>query len=155
MKIWVDADSCPIRIREIISKASSRIGTHVSYVANQIIPFPESEYTEMLVTGSDEGAADRYIVEYAVPGDLVVTRDIPLASQLVEKGITVLNDRGTEYTSDNIRQRLAMRNFMHEMRERGADVPKDSAFGSKEVQAFARTFDRTLTRLMREQSSTG
>jgi uncharacterized protein YaiI (UPF0178 family) len=121
----------------------------VAYVANREIPFPPSAYAEMVVCGDREGAADDLIVGHAVKGDLVVTRDIPLAAELVETGISVINDRGIEYSENNIRQRLSVRNFMAELRERGVKTPPESTFGRKEVRAFANAFDRIVTRLLK------
>jgi uncharacterized protein YaiI (UPF0178 family) len=109
----------------------------------------------MVICGTEEGAADAYILEHARSSDLVITRDIPLAAELVRAGIAVLNDRGTEFGEDNIRQRLSERNFMAEMRERGIQTPVDSAFGKREVKSFANAFDRTLIRLMNLSDSGG
>ncbi len=98
-----------------------------------------------------EGAdsADMYIVDNCREGDLVITRDIPFASKLVEKGINVINDRGEEFTKENIGERLSMRNFMLEMRVSGLKINEEKSFGNKEVQLFSNTFDKIVTKLVK------
>ncbi len=103
----------------------------------------------MVLVESGPDAADDEIVSQAKAGDLVVTRDIPLAARLVEGGIDVINDRGTHYTEENIRPRLSERDFMAELRAMGLESAKDRSFSAREIQAFSATFDRELTRLLR------
>lgn len=149
MIIFVDADSCPMKVREVVCRAAARVQVEARFVANRPIPIIENEMTRMIVVAEGEGVADDAIVDEANPGDLVITRDIPLASRLVEAGITTLNDRGNHYTADNIRERLAYRNFMTELRQSGINPEQHSSFSNKELQKFASAFDRELTKLLR------
>ena len=152
MTIWVDADSCPVRVREIIVKASLRLSLVAVFVANRDIPLTSHEFVRSVVTSSNEQSADVYIVSHAIKGDLVVTRDIPLAAQLVEAGIAVINDRGTEFEKDSMRERLSIRNFMYDAQLFGISNDKVGQFGKKDVQKFSATFDKVLTRLIRSQA---
>lgn len=115
MIIWVDADSCPIRVREIIVKAAFRLSILAVFVANREIPLRKHKYIGLVITEKSEQSADIYIVECAKIGDLVITRDIPLAARLVNNGIAVINDRGMSFTKDNVNERLSIRNFMYEV----------------------------------------
>lgn len=148
MKIWVDADSCPRPVREIIVRAAERTGVEALFVANRPVPGIE-EGAGLVVVGKDEGAADDYIFDHSTVGDLVVTRDIPLAKRLVDRGTTVVNDRGDLFTAENVGERLSVRNFMYQLRSSGLLIPTERSFGAKETQAFANAFDRELTRLLR------
>lgn len=148
-RIWVDADSCPVRIREIVCRAASKRGIKTLFVANRKIPITENTYTEMIVVAKKEGSADEYILDHAGQRDLVITRDIPLAGSCVERGLRVINDRGSVYTEENVRHRLSLRNFMHALRESGTYVAETKTLGRKEIHAFAAVFDRELTKLQR------
>ncbi len=142
MNIWVDADSCPRRVREIVIRAAGRTGTRAVFVANRNIPTGRMKGFRMRVVAD----ADREILERVEDADLVVTRDIPLAAQLVGRGITVLNDRGTVYTSENVGERLSWRDFMAELRERGTYVPEQDRLGDTDIREFANALDRELRR---------
>ncbi len=149
MTIWVDADSCPVRVREIICKASLRLSVTAVFVANRLIPVASHELINFVVTSGDEQSADNYIIEHSKKGDLVITRDIPLAVALVELGIAVINDRGVLFTPDNVRERLSMRDFMYEVRSNGLMTDKMGAFNKKDLQNFSNTFDSVLTKLLK------
>jgi len=144
MKIWIDADSCPTRIREIIIRASNREKIEAVFVANRELPLLYGNFVRFVLVPEGSEEADKYITEQAAPDDIVITRDIPFASLLVEKGIIVLNDRGTLYTVENMGERLSIRNFMKGLRERNLYSSRESEFGKKEVENFANTFDREL-----------
>lgn len=150
MQFWVDADSCPVPIRELIQRAAVRNGIKVFFVANREIPFPKNPLFQMIVTSSDENSADDYIVEKAGKDDLVITRDIPLAARLVEKKIDVINDRGTLYTESNIRERLSVRDFMLSLAMNGLKPESTSKLGKKEIHEFANCFDRVVQRKLRK-----
>jgi Uncharacterized protein conserved in bacteria len=150
MLIWVDADSCPRQVRDLICRTGSRLRLPVHFVANRLIPVPESPLFVMILADSTPDAADDYIVEKVASGDLVITRDIPLAKRLVSAGIRVLNDRGTVYTEKNINERLSMRNLMLELYNNGIAPEKTGQFGKKEMQEFANALDRELTRMKRD-----
>lgn len=144
MKIWVDADSCPVKIRSIISKASLRLKLECHFVANRDIPVDDHDFISKVITPNIDQSADRYIIENISEEDLVITRDIPLADELVSMGISVINDRGDHYTKENIKERLSIRDFMQEARERGLQSEKTSRFNQKDIQKFAATFDKLL-----------
>lgn len=147
--IWVDADACPNPIKEILFRAADRRQVDLNLVANQSLRVPRSPRIRSLTVPQGFDVADDYILEQATPSDLVVTQDIPLAAALVEKGVAVVDPRGREYDARNIGERLSMRNFMDEMRGSGVNTGGPSAFGDREKQAFANSFDRILTRLLR------
>jgi hypothetical protein len=119
MAIWVDADACPRVIRDILFRAAERCGVDVTLVANQSIEIPRSRHIRMLRVSSGFDVADNEIVRRAEPGDLVITADIPLAAEVVEKRAQALSPRGERFTPDNIRERLNMRDFMDTMRSSG------------------------------------
>ena len=149
MKIYVDADSCPQPVREIIARAAVKRGIETEFAANRKIPVPEHELLKMIVVEKGEGVADRYIIDSIEAGDLVVTRDIPLAAELIERRAVVINDRGDQFTPENIRERLSIRDIMKDFRDIGIMPEKESTFGRRETQAFAAAFDRELTKLLK------
>lgn len=144
MPIWVDADACPVPIREILCRAANRWKVDVTFVANQSVRVPPSPFirTRQVAQGFD--VADREIVDQLSHGDLVVTQDIPLAAEAVEKGAAALSPRGQPFTPDNIRQRLAMRNFMEELRNAGQMTGGPSSFSQTDRKAFADQLDRWI-----------
>lgn len=148
MTLFVDADSCPVRIREIVCKTALRLCVPAVFVANRSIPFPRNTFTSLVITAADEQAADSYIVDHAEKGDIVITRDIPLAKLLADSHILVISDRGTVYTTNNINERLSIRNFMYELQMNGLAPEKTKTFGKKEIMAFSQTLDRETWRLM-------
>ena len=149
MKIWVDADSCPVSVRDIICRACMRTGIPGVFVADRSIPLPEEDLFQMVVIPRGDDAADKYILHHVRKGDLVVTRDIPFAADLVEKNIFVINDRGDEFTKDNIRARLSERNIMYEMRFNNImEMNRKKQFGQKEKHAFSAAFDRILRKII-------
>lgn len=147
MTLWVDADSCPRQVRDLVLKTGCRRKLPVRFVANRPIPAPTEYPFEMTVADTTPDAADDYIVEHAEALDLVITRDIPLAKRLVDAHVAVINDRGNVYTETNINERLAMRNLMLELFNNGITPEKTGSFGKKEIQDFANALDREITRL--------
>lgn len=141
MRVLVDADSMPIRIREIICRQSSGRGFQAIFFANSTIPLLQSESIELRTVHD----ADDAIVENVEADDFVVTHDIPLAARLVAKGNTVLNDRGGRFTEENIRERLSRRDFAKDLRDAGLLSERPRSFGPRDVQSFANAFDRELT----------
>lgn len=144
MTIWVDADACPGVIREILYKAAMRTETPLTLIANHSIQVPRSPLIKMKQVSSGFDVADNLIVQQAETGDLVITSDIPLAAELVEKGVKVITPRGERYTAQNIRQRLNMRDFMDTMRSSGQHHGGPAALGQKDKQAFANALDQYL-----------
>ena len=149
MTLFVDADSCPVRIREIICRTAQRLQVQAIFVANRLIPIPKNSYCTTIVTEAEEQAADIYILDHATQGDMVITRDIPLAKQLVDAHIKVINDRGVVYTANNIGERLSIRNFMYELSVNGLAPERTKAFGKKEVMEFAQALDRETQCLLK------
>ena len=144
MKIWVDSDSCPRQIRQIILRASVRVEIQTIFVANRQIPDVENRWSSMKLVPLGEGEADKYIFENSEKGDIAITRDIPLAADLVKSGLLVLDDRGSVFNIDNIGERLSMRNAMTELRSYGVMSKSSGAMNNKDVQQFANAFDREL-----------
>ena len=116
MDIWVDADACPVAIKKILYRAAERTATLVTLVANQPLRIPKSRFIEILLVGSGFDAADDEIAKRVQAGDLVITSDIPLAAEVIDKGGLALNPRGELYTKENIRSRLSVRDFMDTLR---------------------------------------
>lgn len=147
MKIWVDADACPNVIKEILYRVSKRAKITVTFVANQYIKTPTSPYLKSLQVPGGFDVADDEIVRQIDKGDLVITADIPLAAEVIEKGGHALNPRGELYTTDNIKQRLQVRDMMETMRNSGVEMTGGQAtFGKKDKQTFANALDRFVAR---------
>ena len=144
MHIWVDADACPVVIKEILYRAADRTGTPLTLVANHALRTPPSRYINTVQVAAGFDIADHEIVRRAAAGDLVVTADIPLAAEVVEKGVHALNPRGELYTTENIRARLNMRDFMDTMRASGIDTGGPPAISQGDRKAFAGHLDRLL-----------
>ena len=146
MQIWVDADACPVVVKEILFRAADRTKTLVTLVANQYIRVPRSEYIKTVQVPSGFDVADNEIVQRAAAGDLVITADIPLAAEIIEKGAHALNPRGEMYSTENIRSLLNMRDFMDTMRSSGVDTSGGPPpLNQSDRQAFANQLDRFLT----------
>jgi uncharacterized protein YaiI (UPF0178 family) len=153
LKIWVDADACPVVIKEILFRAAERTQIETILVANKLLRVPPSSWLRAMQVPGGFDVADDEIVKQIKPGDLVITADIPLAAQVIAKGGHALNPRGEFYSASNIQERLAMRNFMEELRGSGVDISGPSSFSQSDRQAFAAELDRFLTRLSKTPSS--
>ena len=145
MKIWVDADACPAVIREILFRAAARTGVMLTLVANQAIRVPGSPHIRMLQVAAGYDIADNEIVNRLAPGDLVITSDIPLAAEAIEKGGVALSPRGELYTRENIGARLNMRDFLDSMRTSGLDTGGPPAMSQGDRKLFADHLDRYLS----------
>lgn len=146
MRIWVDADACPKAIKEILFRAAKRASVPLTLVANQALRTPASQHIKSLQVSSGFDVADNEIVKSVDAGDLVVTADIPLAAQVVEKGAHALNPRGELYTPDNIRARLSLRDFMANLRDSGVQTGGPAPLSQADRQAFANHLDRLLAK---------
>lgn len=146
MKIWVDADACPVAIKDILCKAAQRSGVTVTFVANQPLRAPGSPFVKTLQVTAGFDVADDEIVRRVHSGDLVITGDIPLAAEVVAKGGHVLSPRGEQYSLDNIRAKLNMRDFMDTLRGSGIHTGGPAALNQGDRQEFANQLDRLLTR---------
>ena len=147
MKIWVDADACPVVAREILFRAADRTGVAVTLVANQPLSKPSSPNITTVQVAQGFDVADDEIVRRLNAGDLVITSDIPLAAEVIEKGGHALSPRGEMHTTENIRARLNMRDFLDTMRASGVDTRGGpAAFSQRDKQTFANSLDRFLTK---------
>jgi len=153
MKIWVDADACPGAIKEILFRASERTRVPLTLVANHVLQVPPAAWINFMRVSSGFDVADNEIVRRVEKGDLVITGDIPLAAEVLEKGAEAINPRGERYSRDTIRMRLNMRDFMDTLRSSGVQTGGPSALGAAEKQAFANELDRFLTRAQRAQQA--
>ena len=149
MHIWVDADACPKAIKEILFRAAGRVKMQLTLVANRPLHTPFSQYIDSVVVPQGLDVADGFIVEELTEGDLVITADIPLAAQVIEKGGHALNPRGELYTHNNIDERLSMRNFMDALRGSGVQTGGPAALGQAQKQVFANALDALLTRILK------
>lgn len=145
MKIWVDADACPVVIKEILFKAAERTATELTLVANQALQRPSSRHINTLQVPQGFDVADDEIVKRLSAGDLVITSDIPLAAEVIKKGGHALSPRGEMHTTENIGARLNMRDFLDTMRASGVDTGGPAALSQRDRQAFANNLDRFLT----------
>ena len=146
MKIWVDADACPVVIKDILFRAAERTKTYLTLVANQFIRTPPSPYLKAIQVSSGFDVADNEIVQRAEKGDLIITSDIPLAAEVIEKGCQALSPRGELFTKDNIRGRLNMRDFMDTMRSSGIHTGGPPPLSQTDRMNFANHLDRILAK---------
>lgn len=146
MKIWVDADACPVAIKDILFRAAERTGVQLTLVANQPIRIPPSNCIKFIQVSSGFDVADNEIVKRLCAGDLVITGDIPLAAEVIEKGGHALNPRGELYSTDNIKARLTMRDFMDTLRSSGIDTGGPSALSQSDRKSFASHLDKYLSK---------
>ncbi|RJX66559.1 YaiI/YqxD family protein [Vibrio sinensis] len=151
MKIWVDADACPVVVRDILFRASERTGVEVTLVANQFIRTPASPKVTMLQVMSGFDVADNEIVRRAEPGDMVITSDIPLADEVITKGAHALSSRGELFTKGNIKSRLNIRDFMDTMRSSGVQTGGPAPMSQADRQQFANHLDKWLMQWQRAQ----
>ncbi len=151
--LWVDADSCPVQVRELVVKFILRLKIPCFFVANRNIPIPnfakKTNLIQMIITEATEGAADDYIVDHVQSADMVITRDIPLAARLVEKNVTTINDRGKTFSSESIREEVSIRNFNYELAQMGIQPDRTGSFNKKDLNNFANCLDRELQRKIR------
>ena len=148
-QIWVDADACPVVIKEILYRAATRTETPTTFIANHSLRLPPSPFLTFQQVQSGFDVADNEIVERLQKGDLVITADIPLAAEAIEKGALALNPRGELYTTDTISARLTMRNFMETMRSSGEHMGGPAAFNQRDRQAFGNQLDKWLQKAKR------
>lgn len=146
MEIWVDADACPVAIREILFRAAMRTETKVTLIANQLINTPRSRFIVSIQVPKGFDVADNEIVRRSRKGDLVVTNDIPLADEVVSKGCLALSPRGELFTPENIRARLNVRDFMETMRSSGIQTAGPAALNSNDKREFGNQLDKWLVK---------
>lgn len=145
MKIWVDADACPSVIKDILFRAADRTCTELTLIANQSVRVPGSKWIRAVQVPKGFDVADAEIVKRVTQGDLVITSDIPLASEVIDQGAVALSPRGELHTSENIKARLNMRDFLDTMRASGIDTGGPSVLTQGDRKAFASQLDKWLS----------
>ena len=148
LTIWVDADSCPSLVRNHTVKMGNKLGLQVVFAANKKISCDSGSF-EMVVCEAEKDAADNYIFENCKSGDLVITRDIVFAGRLVERGICTINDRGTEFTREMIKERLSVSDFDRQLAEMGLVKHFHEGYDKKKFAGFANSFDKVIHRLIK------
>jgi len=146
VRIWVDADACPQVIKEILFRAADRAQVLTTLVANTPLRTPPSDFIRTVRVAHGFDVADQRIVQQVQPGDLVITADIPLAAEIIARGAHALDPRGELYSEDNVRERLAIRNLMQDLRSMGTLIEGPAPFGPRERRLFANHLDRLLMR---------
>ncbi len=152
MRVWIDADACPRAARDLVVKFALKRKLEVVLVAGQAQVKPAFACVRLIVVPSGPDAADDYLVEHALPGELVICSDVPLADRLVKKGVAALDPRGREFDERNMGERLAVRNLFTDLREQGQVGGGQAAYAEKDRQAFANALDRLLGALARRNS---
>ena len=151
LQIWVDADACPVAIKEVLFRTANRLKIQTTLVANQSIGIPKSEFIDRITVHDGADIADNRIVELMQAGDVVVTGDIPLAARVVEKDGIAIGTRGELYDDASIHSRLASRNLMEQLRAAGMETSGPKPFNQKDVQSFSNQLDRLLTKLLKKK----
>lgn len=151
LRIWIDADACPRAAKDQVVKFALKRGFEVLLVAGQSQVKPPFACVRLIVVPSGPDAADDYLVEHAMPGELVICSDVPLADRLVKKGVAALDPRGREFDERNMGERLAARNLFSDLRDQGQMGGGQASYGERDRQAFANALDRLLTRLSRSR----
>lgn len=153
LTVWVDADACPVAIKEILFRTAERLAVETVLVANQSISVPRSNLIRRMTVRDGADIADDRIVELMQPYDVVITADIPLAARVVDKGGVAIGTRGELYDDASVHARLAARNLMEQFRAAGMETSGPKPLSQKDVQTFANQLDRTLTKAMKKRSS--
>lgn len=146
MHLWVDADACPKAIKDILFRAANRTKVHITLVANSFLSYPPSPYIKSVKVEKGFDRADHYIVSQVRANDLVITADIPLAAEIIEKEAFALNPRGELYTRDNVKQRLAIRDMNEQLRATGERLGGPAGLDEKDKMNFANALDRYLAK---------
>ncbi len=150
MTVWIDADSCPTLVRNHVAKHTHRLNIPLFFVANKDIPVNEEGNYKRIIVSEQKDAADNYILEHAEPGDLVITRDIIFAEKLITKNICTINDRGTIFTNDNIREMISERNYNLELANLGLVKHFNEGYDKKKFGLFANCFDKCIHQLIKK-----
>ena len=153
VRIWIDADACPTEMKQVVFKASDRLGIPVVLVANAILRTPQWPLVSSVRVSHQFNAADDYIAETVAPGDVVVTADVPLAARVVEKGAVAIDPRGGIYDERTVGERLAVRNLMQELRSGGYIQGGPAPIHAGDRGKFAASLDKLLTRRLKEKKA--
>lgn len=144
MKLWIDADACPRDAKDLVFRAAERLAVTTVLVANSPLSLPRLTYVSTIQVKAGLNIADAYISREAVKGDVAVTADVPLAAELVRKGVIVIDPRGEEFSPDTVEERLAMRDLMQELRDTGIQTKGPRPYDARARQQFANALDRLL-----------
>lgn len=149
-QLWIDADALPNVLREILLRASDRFALNITFVANQALNIPRSTRIQSIqvVSGADE--ADKMIVEKMQPHDIVVTQDIPLAAQVIEKGGIAIHPRGEIFTESNVKARLHLRDFMDTLRGAGVQTGGPAPMNERDKREFSNALEQTIRKQMQK-----
>lgn len=150
MTVWIDADSCPSMVRNHVVKISNTLKYHVVFVANKKVFIQEKGDYEFIVCNQEKDAADNYIFDKASENDLVITKDIVFAGRLVEKNIAAINDRGTAFTNENIKELLSERDFDFQLAQIGLVKHYNEGYNKEKFSKFANCFDKTIHKLLKQ-----
>lgn len=152
MRIFLDGDSLPKKIRTFLFFRANELRIKTFFVANKKIDFDETIFFSLLLVEKTRSSADNFILENANEKDLVVTRDIPLAYSLCKKNIAVINDRGFVYTKESAEQKLRDRNFNFALSKIGFTSEKKSHYSEKEFEKFRTSFEKKITTLIQAET---
>ena len=152
-RIWVDADACPVAIKEILYRTARRLQVELILVANQTMQVPSSDLFRLITVPEGADVADDKIAEMLAPGDVVITGDIPLAARVVEKSAIAIGVRGELFDDHSVHDRLASRDLMEQFRSAGVDTRGPKPLTQKDIQTFSNLLDRTLTRCLKKKMS--
>jgi uncharacterized protein len=144
MKIFIDGDAFPNLLKPIILRAIEKQKINTIVIANKKINIGNSNYIEYIIVDLSADEADDKIVEMISENDLVITADIPLADRTINKNAHAIDHRGAMYTQDNIKQYLAIRNLMQEIRDSGEITKGPAPFNQKDAQQFANSLNNFL-----------
>lgn len=151
LTVWVDADNCVREARDLVERSAHKGRVRAVMVANRPVKVAAAEGVEVVRVSEEDQASDRYIRSHVQVGDIAITRDIPLAAELLEQGLTVLNDRGTVWDAESVRERLSMRDFMQNLRERGLAPRSLRSYDKRDAAAFAAALDREVSKAERSR----
>ena len=146
-KIWVDADACPNLIKNVIFRLADNRQVDVVLVSNHYVKTPNSRFVSAKQVGKGFDEADNEIIALMSGGDLVVTGDLPLANDVIQRRGFAINPRGTVYDEENIKSHLSRRDLMEDLRDSGVVSGGPSALNKKNVQEFSNAIDRLVTKL--------
>ncbi len=140
MVFWIDADSCPAKVREMVARRAHKNTSRCVLVSCQPLPIPPSAEWIQVEKGPD--SADQAILEKLEENDLVITRDLRLAQRVLEKGAAAMNDRGQLWQKDLVRERISLADFSKVLYDSGLEDRRPNHYAQKDLEAFAKGFDR-------------
>lgn len=144
MRLFIDGDAFPNLLKPIILRAIEKQKIDTIVIANKKINIGDSNHIQYIIVNQGADEADDKIVEILEENDLVITADIPLANRTIDKNAHAIDHRGAMYTKDNIKQYLAIRNLMQDIRDSGEMTKGPAAFSQKDAQQFANSLNSFL-----------